>query len=340
MWEYMLRFSHMIQEKAKKKAQILAFWEKHGLEATIDAYQAKERTLYAWKQKLKANGGKIDSLNDKDKTPKNKRKRVIDPAIEQFIIQIRKEHPGLGKEKINSFLKEENIAGISDSTVGRILKELKEKGKIPKRAKLSLYGKTGALKDRKPIIKRKKKRIKDYKPDKEGDLLQLDTIVKFINGIKRYTVTAIDIKSDFAFAYSYTTPSSKNTKDFFQKLEYVAPFAIKNIQTDNGSEFEKYFRDHIEQNNITHFHNYPKCPKMNAYIERFNRTIQEEFMDYNISVLADDINGFNHKMTDWLLWYNTKRPHWSLGLISPMRFIINSYKPENCNMLWTDTPGL
>ncbi len=76
-------------------------------------------------------------------------------------------------------------------------------------------------------------------------------------------VSAIDLKSDFGFAYAYTSTNSKNTMDFFQKLQEAAPFEITKIQTDNGSEFEKYFRSYIEKNNIVHFHNYPNCPKMN-----------------------------------------------------------------------------
>ena len=165
-------------------------------------------------------------------------------------------------------------------------------------------------------------------------------MVKFINGIRRYIITAIDTKSDFAFAYTYKSPSSQNTKDFFLKLENVAPFKIQRIQTDNGSEFEKYFREYIEKRKITHLHNYPRQPKMNCYIERFNRTIQEEFVDFNLNTLAYDLNKFNDKLINWLLWYNTKRSHHSLGLISPMKFIINSYNPEKCNMLWMSTFSL
>lgn len=327
----------MIQEKTKQKVKILAFWDKHGLDATLDAYSVKKRTLYLWKQKLREGNGRLESLNERSKAPIKRRERITNKEVEEFIIKTREEHPRLGKEKMNVLLKEEGLMGASDSTVGRIIKDLKERGKIKKGNKISLYGKTGVLRDKKPQKKRKKLRIKDYKPKQQGDLIQIDTVVKFINGIRRYMVTAIDTKSDFAFAYTYKSPSSKNTKDFFQKLEDVSPFQIQRIQTDNGSEFEKYFREYIEKRKITHFHNYPRCPKMNAFVERFNRTIQEEFADFNLNTLAYDIDEFNDKLIKWLLWYNTKRPHHSLGLISPMKFIINSYYPKKCNMLWTST---
>jgi len=44
----------MIDETANKRYKILQFWEKHGLEATIDAFKVSRRTLYNWKRKLKS----------------------------------------------------------------------------------------------------------------------------------------------------------------------------------------------------------------------------------------------------------------------------------------------
>ena len=123
-------------------------------------------------------------------------------------------------------------------------------------------------------------------------------------------------------------------------MEEVAPFKMERIQTDNGSEFEHHFRDYVKEKNIIHYHNYPKSPKMNAFVERFNRTIQEEFVDFNMQSLAYDIDSFNGKLINWLLWYNTKRPHHSLKMISPMQFIINNLflTPQKSRMYWTHTP--
>ena len=38
MWERGVRFRYMITEAAKKRAQILDFWKKHGPEAVEEAY--------------------------------------------------------------------------------------------------------------------------------------------------------------------------------------------------------------------------------------------------------------------------------------------------------------
>jgi transposase InsO family protein len=75
---------------------------------------------------------------------------------------------------------------------------------------------------------------------------------------------------------------------------------------------------------------------MNAHCERFNRTVQEEFVDYHEDLLFTDLGAFNDKLMDWLLWYNGERPHWALQLQSPLQFIARHY-PERCNMYWPDT---
>ena len=81
--------------------------------------------------------------------------------------------------------------------------------------------------------------------------------------------------------------------------------------TDNGSEFKKYLRQLLEENQITHYHTYPKTPKMNAHCESFNGTIQEEFVDYHVNLLFDDVTAFNEEMKEYLIFYNTKRVHWA-----------------------------
>ena len=51
---------------------------------------------------------------------------------------------------------------------------------------------------------------------------------------------------------------------------------IKAVNTDNGSEFLANFEKFCRDNKVIHFFTYPRSPKMNAVIEKFNRTIQKE----------------------------------------------------------------
>lgn len=85
------------------------------------------------------------------------------------------------------------------------------------------------------------------------------------------------------------------------------PYEIKNALTDNGSEFKKHLSALLKKNDITHYHTYPKTPKMNAHCESFNGTIQEEFVDYHANLLFDNATALNEKMKEYLTFYNTKR---------------------------------
>jgi transposase InsO family protein len=74
---------------------------------------------------------------------------------------------------------------------------------------------------------------------------------------------------------------------------------------------------------------------MNAHAERFNRTIQESFVDYHEELLFTDLALFNCKLADWLVFYNAERPHHSLGQQSPLSFLLQ-HQPE-CQRYWTHT---
>jgi transposase InsO family protein len=322
----------MITEQAKERCRILAFWEKHGLLATIEAFKVSRPTLFRWQKALTATGGKLEGLNKKSTAPKQKRKRVVPEVVKDFILNEREFDPTLSKDKLSVLMKQDGIAHLSASTVGRMITDLKRQGVLRKQSKLSYYANTDTFSE-KTLVKRKKLRSKGH----TGGLVKADSIVRFTNGIKRYLVTAIDTETKFAFAYAYKTHSSDAATDCMQKFKAVAPISLTHVQTDNGSEFAKHFELHLEKNNIVHFHTYPRCPKMNSEIERFNRTISEAFISRNRMLLAYDIEAFNKKLIDWLLWYNTRRPHWSLGLVSPLQYIVSTLPEEESHMWWTDT---
>jgi transposase InsO family protein len=199
---------------------------------------------------------------------------------------------------------------------------------------------TGRLIDKRSNkSKIKKLRRGEYYPKQAGELIQMDCVIKLINNLRRYVISAIDYHGEFAFSLGYNTLTSNSTKDFLLKLRQVAPFEISRIQTDNGSEFYDLFHKTCEQLDLIHYWNYPRSPKMNGKIERYNRTVQEEFVDWHLDDLAYDLGSFNYQLMDYLVWYNTKRPHWTLNLKSPMKYLLEELQlpVAQSNMLWTDT---
>ena len=333
LWQYTLRSRDMITLQAQQRVRILAFWEKHGLTATKEAFSVSRATLFRWQRMLTEGHGKLDALNKKSTAPRQRRKRVIPVEVAQFIIREREYDYQLSKDKLAVMMREDGVAGLSASTVGRMLNDLKKEGRLAEHTKLSLSGKTGRLLER----KLKKSKVKLRSKGHAGELVKADSIVRFTNGIKRYIVTALDCQSKFAFAYAYVSHSSRATTDFMAMFTKVSPIPTTHVQTDNGSEFAEHFNVFLLDNGIIHFHTYPRSPKMNSEIERFNRTLSEAFIKKNRHLLAYDIDTFNKRLIDWLLWYNTRRPHWSLGLISPLKYIVSTLTPEKSHMLWTDT---
>ena len=337
------RFDERIKRIIYHRIHVIEFFQRFGKEATKQAFKMSKSTVCAWKKKLADSGGRLSSLAPLSKAPKTRSKRKALSEHYQFIEQYRSVHPGVSKfiiePALDAYCEDIGINTVSESTIGRIIKELKAKGRIPNfRLKTTINGKTGKLKYQGEKPKQKKLRIGKYVPDKPGDLVQIDAVSIFINGLKRYIITAIDVKTKFAFAYSYKSLSSLMAKDFMEKLQGVCPFNIKRIQTDNGKEFHKYFRDYVKNQGIIHFFNYPKCPKMNKYVERFNRTIQEQHVSWNMNDLYEP-KEFNPGLIKYLLWYNTEKPHQSLAKLTPLRYYLNNYifNIQKSNMLWTST---
>ena len=331
LYEYSFKHAHMITKEAKQRLKILNFWKEYGLRATTDAYGAKRSTLYEWRKTYHESGQKIESLNPRSQAPHNRRKRITDCKIINEIRRLRTEVcPNMGKEKVKKdldiFCAINNLDIISVSTIGRIIKEKKI---YHHRQKIYHDGRIKTVKRTKKLRK-----SKEFIAEKKGDLIEIDTIVKFIYGMKRYIITAVDVKTRYTFAWSYKKHDSASAKDFFQKLEVTFPYKIKAVQTDNGSEFHRFFRDYLKEKKTVHYWNYPGQPYKNGHVEKYNRTIQEEFVDWNESLLEDP-NDFNGKLMDWLVWYNTKRYHWSLDLQSPVDYMINNNLLSR--MCWTNT---
>lgn len=331
---------HPQRQQIEDRVAIIKFYDDFGEEATRRAYGKSRSTIYLWKQKLREAGGKLSALAAGDRTPLHKRHRVVHPFIERFIIEYRTAHPGADKTTITPALTEtcvkEGIKPISESTIGRIITDLKARDRLPGLFKAGIT-RNGNLRIRDQKPRKKKLRRKGFVPEHPGDLVQIDTVHIFTTGLKRYIFTAIDVRTRFAFAYTYNSNSSANGDDFLGKLLNVAPFKVKHIQTDNGSEFAKYFDEKCRKNGLPHFFNYPKHPQSNGHLERFNRTIQDQCVNLYLDYL-DEPDEFNRKLMDYLVWYNTERPHRGIGKLPPMRYYLDNFlSPPQSNMLWTLT---
>ncbi|HVC49997.1 MAG TPA: integrase core domain-containing protein [Burkholderiales bacterium] len=297
-----------MDETAYHRKRVLDFWGKHGLDATLDAFKVSRRTLYAWRRAFLSSGSLAD-LCPRSRAPRQKREPEWDKRLIPEIRRLRIQQPNLGKEKLfvmlQPFCTTHHVALPSVSTIGRII--AKEPGKM--RFSPLRLGARGQVKriNRVPVS-RKPKGLKLQ----ACECLAFDTIIRQRDGVKRHILTAIDPVSEVAFAYAPPRGGRFHAASFNQAIRETHPlFKHAKALTDNGSEFKGAFsRHHLEQG-LTHWHTYPKTPKMNAHCERFNRSLQESFVDYHEDLLFTDLALFNEKLADWIVFYNTQLPHLS-----------------------------
>ena len=308
-------------EVAQERHKILIFYKKYGEKATKEAFGADRKLIHVWKKRLARQGNQLMALVPSSTRPRRVRKMTTEPRIIEFIRDMRRKHPRIGKEKIKPFLdkycKEITIPSVSESTIGKIIKRHKffyqRAGRIyhDPNSQFALNA------------QKRKKRLRVKHPPRHTEFghFQADSSFLFLDGMRRYIISAIDSKLKFAFSSCYSYLSSRNVRDFIKRLEMVYPLSIKSVQTDNGPEFLGDFDEYLKSRNIPHYFSYPRCPKINGCVERFNRTLKEEFVENNYDVISD-IELFRKKLVEYLVFYNTERPHKSLALKSPIDHLI------------------
>ena len=79
------RRMEMVTAEAEKRAKIISYFDKWGLQATIEAFGVKKSSIYRWKKLLKKSAGRLDSLNNSSRAPVRKRQPQVEAKIVQFI---------------------------------------------------------------------------------------------------------------------------------------------------------------------------------------------------------------------------------------------------------------
>lgn len=324
------RFSR--DEVAQERLKIILFYHRYGEKATQEAFGVDRKLLYIWRKRFNLSQRRLSSLIPTSTRPKQVRASNIDIRIISYISFLRENHYRLGKEKIKPLLDQycfrEGLPHISQSTVGRIIK----RNNLFFQRSTRIYHQPSEARFKAKTTKRLRIR---YAPSPAGlGNLQMDTVVRVTDGVRIYLYSAIDIKGKFVLSLPYLRLNSQNTLDFFKKAELVCPLRIKSVQTDNGLEFKGVFEKYLKTKKIPHYFTYPRCPKINGVVERYQRTLQEEFLNPNLDLIHYP-KQFIGKLADYLIFYNTQRVHKSLGLKSPVDYLIS--QGAMSKMSWTHT---
>ena len=297
-----------LSRDARKRLEWMCWYETKGTRnarATCRHFGIAPKVFYYWRKRYSPE--KLYFLEDRSHRPLNLRKSTLTSEEELRIIALRKNHIFYSKMKIAYLYREKYGVPISSWKVQKVIEKYEMYVNIKK------TGQTAAKRRRSWHKRRITNLMKKPRP---GFLFCLDTIVRFYHGQKRYILTGIDCYSRLAFARMYDSHSSLSAADFLFKLDQLVVGQLVHIQTDNGSEFHLNFDRAIKHMGLTHWWSRVKTPKDNAICERFNRTLQEEFI--NAGNATADVDRFNHNLSKWLIEYDFHRPHAALGYRRPI----------------------
>lgn len=274
---------------------------------TCRRFGISRKTFYHWFKRY--NPSQPQTLEDRSRAPRRRRQPEITALQEERITILRRQHFRYSKFKLAVLYQREYDEPISSWKIQRVIQ----------RRRLYYHPAKNQRIQHRRLAGQKKKRITELKREPHtGFLVCLDAVVIYWNSLKRYIFTAIDRHSKLAFARMYTTKSSRSAADFLNRLFWLLDGRIENLQTDNGSEFQGYFAQTLARLPITHYLSRPHTPKDNPVNEHWNGTLQREFLDFG-NFTPDPLQ-FNRRLTDWLMEYNFRRPHQTLGYETPIDF--------------------
>jgi transposase len=309
--------SPKLSDPAAFRLHVLDHYYRYGWKSTVDAFGVGKSTLYDWKRVFEMSGKKPFSLVPKSTRPHKTRVMTTDYRLVEFIKVMREEYGNVGKDIIKPFLdeyaKDLGIPNIGKTTIAKIIKG--RRFTFEKRVKYKRKTKYSKL------------RIRRSPRAKKPGYIQMDSIIIYVNEERHNFMSVIDIYTKYALVVKVNTLSSINARKVLKRFRKVNPTSIHTVQTDNGSEFLAHFHKYLEEENIKHIFIYPRLCKVNAVVERFNRTVQEECIGRCDEIYYDEA-AFEKKLTKYLYWYNYKRPHYALGYMSPIQFI-NSNIPKS-----------
>ncbi len=155
-----------------------------------------------------------------------------------------------------------------------------------------------------------------------------------LDRLKVYFYSAIDIKGKAAISLPYSHCASRNAMDFFQRLQQVYPLPIRDVQTDNGAEFLGEFDEYLQEQRIPHRFSYPRCPRINGCVERYQRTLSEEFIEVHEDSIREPQEFLRH-LGEYLVFYNSERIHHALGKQTPLGYLLSQKQMSKMSVTHT-----
>lgn len=222
-------------------------------------------------------------------------KRKIDGLLKSRVYRLREENRDCCGQKIKEFLSDEYGIKLSTTTIYKILGE-----------KYKLRSKWKKNQKRGPVPHAEKPR----------EVIQMDTV----DFGQVFAFTGVDIFTKEVSVKLYESLTARDGLDFLT-------FSFNNrfnhtelLQTDGGSEFQAEFRSNVFKYADRFRVARPYKKNEQGYIESFNRSLRKECLGWG-KYKQNDIPNLKKELSDYLVYYHTKRPHMSLNMKTPNEFL-------------------
>lgn len=231
----------------------------------------------------------------------------MDAAVEVWVLEARRRNPGWGPRRL---VHEAVRAGVSPvPSRSGVYRLLKRHNLIDPNAR-----------------KRRSRKFKRWERGTAMELWQLDIVggMSLANGREVKILTGIDDHSRFVVcAGVMSRATSKAVCEHFAAAmrRYGVP---AEVLTDNGKQFtgrfgpkdvEVLFDRICRENGIDHLLTAVRSPTTTGKVERFHKTLREEFMSGRV---FDSLAHAQTELDAWVASYNQDRPHSSIGMVYPV----------------------
>lgn len=290
------------------------------VERVADRFQCASGTVRRWAARYRAG----EPMTDRSSRPLSSPHRTP-TRLERRIIALRFNRRW-GPHRIGYHL------GIARSTVGRVLARFK----MPL---LRAIDQAAGL----PVRKAKPVR---YEMSRPGELVHVDikkqgripdggghrklgrTAGNRNNGKRglgyAYLHHAVDDHTRVGYSESLDDEKKETAAGFWLRANaYFASIGIQvtAVMTDNGACYRSHaFRDVLKDSGIKHRRTRPYRPQTNGKVERFNRTLEEEWA-YAETYASEAAREATYPT--WLHHYNHHRPHTGIDGLTPMQRLHN-----------------
>lgn len=241
----------------------------------------------------------------KTKRRKNGKKATSD-AVKSKITDIKKENPEFGKKRISQILRRIFFLQASPTTVQKTIKEEGLQNPPPRK---------------KP--KRNPASPRFFERSRPNQLWQTDIFTFRLGGRNAYLIGYVDDYSRYMVGMElFRSQTAEHVIEVYRQAiaEYGVP---REMLTDNGRQYTNWrgtsrFEKELQKDRIHHIKSAPHHPMTLGKIERFWKTIFQEFL---CRAQFDSFDQARERVRMWIRYYNHKRPHQGIkGLCPADRF--------------------